>query len=73
MCDNFVDPMSEELTKSIASMSMSVSIDEAGAEIQPAPAGFRVWDCWKSRSFRHPRESGGPEVREKTGFPRLRE
>ncbi|MCG3138077.1 MAG: hypothetical protein HJJLKODD_01935 [Phycisphaerae bacterium] len=31
--DNFVDPMSEELSKSIASMSMSVSIDEAGAEI----------------------------------------
>jgi type IV pilus assembly protein PilB len=32
--DNFVDPMSDELTKSIASMSLSVSIDEAGADLQ---------------------------------------
>ena len=32
--DNSVDPMSDELTKSIASMSMSVSIDEAGADLQ---------------------------------------
>ncbi len=32
--DNTVDPMSDELTKSIASMSMSVSIDEAGADLQ---------------------------------------
>ncbi|MCH8963529.1 MAG: type II/IV secretion system protein [Planctomycetes bacterium] len=32
--DNFVDPMSDELSKSIASMSLSVSIDEAGADLQ---------------------------------------
>ena len=32
--DNTVDPMSDELTKSIASMSLSVSIDEAGADLQ---------------------------------------
>ncbi len=32
--DNFIDPMSDELSKSIASMSLSVSIDEAGADLQ---------------------------------------
>jgi type IV pilus assembly protein PilB len=32
--DNFVDPMSEELKESIASMSVSVSIDEAGADLK---------------------------------------
>lgn len=32
--DHSVDPMSDELSKSIASMSLSVSIDEAGADLQ---------------------------------------
>jgi type IV pilus assembly protein PilB len=32
--DNFVDPMSQELKESIASMSVSVSIDESGADLK---------------------------------------